>query len=184
MGQDVHKSAAAGNEVFRAYSNRTMAITKPSRPACRSCNGWTSKTGVHRCTRRGKSFTCPRTQYRKLIEFKQNSEEDGALNLRNESKWNDLITQYSPEAAPLNGSQYLFIYNGELLSVEDLGNAIFGYYGSAMGFSADLLYLGAEYAAVAKAIKSNQGSSNGYMGDSPDDRAMIDLGISWYLEGK
>ena len=110
------------------------------------------------------------------------------MNLRSESQWNDLITKYSPEAKPLDGSQYLFVYNGELLSVEDLGNAIFGYYGSAMGLPADLLYIGAGHAAVAKQTESGEGSSigifNGYMGDSPDDRAMIDLGISWYLEGK
>ena len=123
-----------------------------------------------------------------LIEFKEENGEDGALNLRNETQWKALIEDYSPEAVFLKGSQYCFVYDGNLLCVEDLGNVVFGYYGSAMGLPTDVLYIGAGYAAVKKAVEEHTGTwldiFGEYMGDSPEDRAAIDLGISWYLEGK
>lgn len=123
-----------------------------------------------------------------MIEFKEKNGEHGIMNLRNETKWNALIAAYNPEAMFLEGSQYVFVYDGKLLSVEDLGNAVFGYYGAAMGFPSEVLYIGAGYAAVKEAVENNQGTwldiFDEYMGDDPEDRAAIDLGISWYLEGK
>ncbi|MEN6595959.1 MAG: polymorphic toxin type 44 domain-containing protein [Clostridiaceae bacterium] len=123
-----------------------------------------------------------------LIEFKEANGEKGVLNLRNETQWKALIENYSPEAVFLKGSQYCFVYDGNLLSVEDLGNIVFGYYGSAMGLPTDVLYIGAGYAAVKKAVEEHTGTwldfFGEYMGDSPEDRAAINMGISWYLEGK
>lgn len=123
-----------------------------------------------------------------LIEFIEKNFEEGTLNLRNETEWNALISAYNPEAKFLEGSQYCFVYDGNLLSVEDLGNVVFGYYGSAIGLPSEVLYIGAGIAAVGKAVKEHKGTVldffSEYMGDDPEDRAAIDLGISWYLEGK
>lgn len=134
----------------------------------------------------------PRSYYgaeiQMLYDFLKMNLEEGALNLRKQPKWRDLITKYSPEAVPLNGSRYVFVYNGDLLSVEDLGNIVYGYYGSALGLSPDDLYFGAGYAAVKKAVEEHTGTLfdffGEYMGDDPEDRTAIDQGISWYLEGK
>ena len=122
------------------------------------------------------------------LDFAKDNLETGAMNLRNAGTWKNLITQYSPEALPLNGSQYLFIYNGMLLSVEDLGNIAYGYRGSAMGFMRLDLFIGTDIANFVKYIQnvSKQSSEQSAppIGDDPHDKASIDFGIQLYKDGK
>ncbi|MPM03452.1 hypothetical protein SDC9_49719 [bioreactor metagenome] len=114
--------------------------------------------------------------------------EKGVLNLRDMGTWNDLITDYSPEAYALNGSQYLFVYNGMILSVEDLGNIAYGYRGSAMGISRFALLVGGDVAGIVKDILSgsSQVSKDSVytIGDDQRDKASIELGIQLYKDGK
>ena len=114
---------------------------------------------------------------------------EGKYDLRHTPSWKSEITDYSPSAPALDGSRYLFVYDGDLLSVEDLGNAIYGFYGMSLGFSVDDLYRGAGLASrVGNAFdddpKTIPDRNNGYLGDDAEDRAAIDMGINWYLEGK
>jgi hypothetical protein len=113
----------------------------------------------------------------------------GKYDLRHMPSWKAEITDYSPSVPPFAGSQFLFVYDGDLLSVEDLGNAIYGFYGMSLGFSVDDLYRGAGLASrVGNATdddpKTIPDRNNGYLGDDAEDRAAIDMGINWYLEGK
>ena len=115
--------------------------------------------------------------------------ERGNLNLRERDIWENMITQYDETAPSLSGSQYMFVYNGQLLRVEDAGNAIYGYYGSALGLTPSDLYQGAGIAAsFKKSFDSGSGTvpniQNGFVADDFEDRAAIAQGISWYMEGK
>lgn len=109
--------------------------------------------------------------------------------LRHKPSWKAEITDYSPSAPPFAGSQFLFVYEGSLLSVEDLGNAIYGFYGMSLGYSVETLY---KWAGIASRVdnafdrdpETKPDRNNGYLGDDADDRAAIDMGINWYLEGK
>ena len=123
------------------------------------------------------------------LDFIYGNMEKHRYDLRQMPSWRAEITKYSPSALPLTGSQYLFVYDGDLLSVEDLGNAMYGFYGTALGFSVDELYEGAGIAARFKDTFDNKPETkpdrnNGYLGDNAADRAAIDMGINWYLEGK
>lgn len=124
-----------------------------------------------------------------LLDFLFGNFPEGKYDLRHMSSWQAEITDYSPSVPPFSGSRFLFVYDGDLLSVEDLGNAMYGFYGTALGFSVDDLYKGAGLASrVSNAFdddpKSIPDRNNGYLGDDADDRAAIDMGINWYLEGK
>lgn len=115
--------------------------------------------------------------------------ENGDLNLRNQHVWNEMISTFSPEAPPLDGSQYLFVYDGELMSSEDLGNMVYGYYWTGFGIPKNLLYLGAGIVSITHDVldsdpSSNPNLGNGTLGDDVADRAAIDKGISKFLEGK
>lgn len=124
-----------------------------------------------------------------LYDFFFGNFPEGKYDLRHMSSWQAEITDYSPSVPPFAGSQFLFVYDGDLLSVEDLGNAIYGFYGMSLGFSVDDLYRGAGLASrVGNASdddpKTIPDRNNGYLGDDAEDRAAIDMGINWYLEGK
>ena len=114
---------------------------------------------------------------------------EGKYDLRHMSSWEAEITDYSPSAPPLAGSRFLFVYDGDLLSVEDLGSAMYGFYGMSLGFSVDDLYKGAGLASRAGNAFDDDPQTipdrnNGYLGDDAEDRAAVNLGIKWYLEGK
>ena len=138
----------------------------------------------------------PRSSNRRLakeleltIDFINKNLEEGGLDFRSQGSWDAMITYYSPDAEPLGGSQYLFVYQGSVYTSEDLGNIIYGYYGKGLGFSSLALYVGAGGAASVKALMDENPETapdltNGYLGDNEEDRAMIDLGISWYREGR
>jgi len=83
----------------------------------------------------------------------------------------------------------MFVYDGQLLRVEDAGNAIYGYYGSALGLTPSDLYQGAGIAAAFKKTfdsdsKTVPNVQNGSMADDTEDLAAIAQGIRWYTEGK
>ena len=115
--------------------------------------------------------------------------ERGNLNLRERDIWERMVTQYDATAPSLSGSQYMFVYDGQLLRVEDAGNAIYGYYGSALGLTPSDLYQGAGIAAAFKKTfdsdsKTVPNVQNGSMADDTEDLAAIAQGIRWYTEGK
>ena len=62
------------------------------------------------------------------LDFIYGNMEKHRYDLRQMPSWRAEITKYSPSALPLTGSQYLFVYDGDLLSVEDLGFDLYGFY--------------------------------------------------------
>jgi len=123
-----------------------------------------------------------------MLDFFTRNFETGDLNFRNPAVWDEMIQAYSPEAKALDGSQYLFVYNGDIMSSEDLGNLVYGYYWTGFGIPADVLYLGAGVVAVAHDVMDDDPSTspnlgNGFWGDDASDRAAIDKGIEMFLEG-
>ncbi len=124
-----------------------------------------------------------------LLDFFFGNFPEGKYDLRHMPSWEAEITDYSPSVPPFDGSRFLFVYDGDLLSVEDLGNAMYGFYGMALGFSVDDLYKGAGLASRAGNAFDDDPQTipdrnNGYLGDDAEDRAAVNLGIKWYLEGK
>ena len=66
--------------------------------------------------------------------------------------------------------QFKFIYDGYIITSEDLGNIIFGYMGSAIGFSRSTLFYGADLVAtVGKSIETKR------------DQDMTDRGIDKFF---
>jgi len=73
-----------------------------------------------------------------------------------------------------------FLWEGYVLTPEDLGNLNYGFVGTFMGFEEEILYAGGGYA--------NQGISTElfsapYFGDNPNDHIAINIGIYYYNNG-
>ena len=74
-----------------------------------------------------------------------------------------------------------FIFEGELITAEDLGNITYGYFGRSMGFGDTLLYAGGGYAAVGNnADDKRVYDPSAYYGDTKQDHNMIEKGIDLY----
>ena len=97
-----------------------------------------------------------------------------------EGPW-DLKHRPSWEAAfgngTFHGATFNIIYEDTIITPELLGNITYGYWGSAMGYSDELLYFGGGVAnnkwKVWKLLSQ-------YYGESEDDHNAIKRGIEYY----
>ena len=96
--------------------------------------------------------------------FEQQVESGARWDLKLENRWNEMfnyqITYYS--------QAFKFIYEGKIITSEDLGNITFGYLGSAMGFSSNTLHAGALFAGHDK--------------ENQQDTDMVNWGISKFFK--
>lgn len=76
-----------------------------------------------------------------------------------------------------------FLFRGEVVTREDLGNILYGYLGSAMGISDTMLYHGGGIAADWKNIFNGKlFDENEYFGDDDTDHEYIKKGIEMFYE--
>lgn len=72
------------------------------------------------------------------------------------------------------GRDVQFLFDGEMITPEDLGNLIYGYIGRLLGFSDRILYQGGGYAASGLTYLH---SPENYYGDSKEDHYNIERGM-------
>ena len=76
-----------------------------------------------------------------------------------------------------------FLFRGELVTREDLGNILYGYLGSAMGISDTTLYQGAGVAASwTNIFDGDLYDASAYYGDNPHDHEYVKKGIELFYE--
>ena len=110
------------------------------------------------------------------LEFYNQVKTGGEMDVKLERNWVKSITDYSPEAQYL-GNDGKFVYNGELLSAEMLGNRTYGYLGTEVGFTPTTLYIGGGWAKT----KEINLDPNQYYGDDANDHVQIEIGIQQYM---
>ena len=76
-----------------------------------------------------------------------------------------------------------FLFRGELVTREDLGNILYGYLGSAMGIGDTTLYQGAGVAASwTNIFNGDLFDASAYYGDNPHDYEYVKKGIELFYE--
>ena len=76
-----------------------------------------------------------------------------------------------------------FLFRGEEVSREDLGNILYGYLGSAMGIGDTTLYQGAGVAASwTNIFDGDLYDASAYYGDNPHDHEYVKKGIEMFYE--
>lgn len=104
-----------------------------------------------------------------LNEFKELVKTSGELDIKNQEQWKFR-----------NNLTYLF--NGEVMRNDDIGNIAFGYYGAAV-YGKDFLHTGAGLYQLWSDIKGeNPIQWNGKFFDDPQDYDMIEYGYKLYKE--
>lgn len=91
--------------------------------------------------------------------------------LKNENSWNNAI----PEI-PYRSQRFKFIYNSKIIDSESLGNITYGYWGTACGFSDEVLYFGGGVVNDPLKVLSE------YYGESEEDHEMVKYGIELYRQ--
>jgi hypothetical protein len=183
------KSSDEQQAVIPAYTNAIDGLLGRLRTLGESKGNLLAKQGQRSMPYNGQPSLGSPQIWINLCDLFCMSLERGNLNLRERDIWERMVTQYDATAPSLSGSQYMFVYDGQLLRVEDAGNAIYGYYGSALGLTPSDLYQGAGIAAAFKKTfdsdsKTVPNVQNGSMADDTEDLAAIAQGIRWYTEGK
>jgi hypothetical protein len=77
-------------------------------------------------------------------------------------------------------SKLLFLYNGEVVDKDALGNILYGYLGKCYRIPDNILYLGAGYAQIKAKTQKFSWVTNYF--DDPRDTARIKQGIQAYVE--
>lgn len=104
-----------------------------------------------------------------MDEFIQLVKTKGALDIKSQEPW-----------MFRDGLTYLF--NGEVMRNDDIGNIAFGYYGAA-AYGKDFLHLGAGYYQLQSDLKHKYPVQwNGKFFDDPQDYDMIEYGYELYKE--
>lgn len=113
------------------------------------------------------SFSPPSTLNYFYDMVKSNGEWDYKL----EENWvRDIKVDYL-------GNDGKFIYNGKVTTAEDFGNIHYGFVGTAMGFSPEILFIGGGYAKVGISFKI---FFEPYYGDDVNDHLAVQRGIDMY----
>lgn len=102
--------------------------------------------------------------------------EEGDWNYKNENIWNQYLD------VPYLGVNGKFLWEGIVITAEDLGNINYGFVGTYMGFEEDILYAGGGYANYGHQITAEMFSAP-YFGDNANDHVSIKMGIYYYNNG-
>ncbi len=107
-----------------------------------------------------------------FLWFKSMVDHKRDWDVKRQAGWTKTIGTSYPGAH--NAVVILF---GEYTTPEEIGNMLYGYTGTAAGFSSEILFAGGGYAAQGLTAFV---SGPPYYGDSPEDHMAIIEGISWY----
>ena len=103
--------------------------------------------------------------------------------IKRDGSWKE---QFGDVRMPIYNSdkQEKFLFRGELVTREDLGNITYGYLGSAMGIGDITLYWGGGIAAqgFSKIFSETVRDSDQWYGDTEEDHQAIQKGIDFYYE--
>lgn len=131
-----------------------------------------------------------------LSWFKSKVNHRAAWDIKLQGAWDEQVGE-TFDIKDENGNFRKFIYNGEVISAEELGNITYGYWGTATNYGPELLYIGGGYAAntahsddlsTIEKLKIKAGAMNDALDDSiyhcddPDDHEAIKKGIDMYNE--
>ncbi len=128
----------------------------------------------------------------KLNWFANQVNKDAPWDVKNPESWKQ---QFS--GLPVPSKDEKFIFRGCKITSEDLGNILYGYFGTAMGIEDITLYSAGGVAKkkgyvsletiddlfeVLDLFLRNYFDSKNYYGDDENDHYMIERGINMYLE--
>ena len=102
----------------------------------------------------------------RMIWFTKQVMEEGLWDLKREASWNNMFHNNPPFYA----QKYPFLYRGEVINAENLGNITYGYWETSMGYSEKLLLQAGDIVSVAT------GSGR----EGRDDQDMVRRGIRYY----
>ena len=119
----------------------------------------------------------------RAIDFIDKVRPKGAWDVKYDSSWLDSITKHDAAAEAPESSSFRFVYHGELINSQELGNILYGYAGTAAGYLPIELY-GAGGLVQIYDDKSIKNSAFPNYFDTEADHRMIEKGISMYWDGK
>ena len=102
----------------------------------------------------------------RMIWFTKQVMEEGPWDLKLEASWNNMFHNNPPFYA----QKYPFLYRGEVINAENLGNITYGYLGTSMGYSEKLLLQAGDIVSVVT------GSGR----EDISDQNMVRRGIRYY----
>ena len=100
--------------------------------------------------------------------FVQQVNNEKPWDLKLPDPWNETINEGNTKVnAKYYSQRFPFVYEGEIIDAEKLGNITYGYLGSAMGFSSSVL--------------QTEGSAVGFFVPSKEDQEMTNWGIELFF---
>ena len=106
--------------------------------------------------------------FNNLMWFKSKVNHGAEWDVKIENSWNNTVGVTFPGP---NGS---IVFWGDIYTISEIGNILYGYTGTAMNIPEEILYIGGGYAAVGLEFVFYEG-----YGDL-EDRDAIKEGIEWY----
>ncbi len=120
-----------------------------------------------------------------MKEFYEQMKTGGPMDIKVEEMWEDMFGNSAPF------TRDPFIFEGEAITADELGNINYGYVGTALGYSEEVLLAGGGFAhskAIARSSGNNEryfiviGLSQENFGERPEDVIRIKQGIELYKE--
>jgi hypothetical protein len=110
-----------------------------------------------------------------LFEFYNQMKFGGPWDIKLKKQWEDKIGTSYPGAYPQK-----VVFQGEVMTIDKIGNIVYGFLGSASGFAKWFLLNAAQFAAGDGVLGGLTSVFTG--GDDPEDQKAISEGVNWFIK--